>query len=101
IFALTSFELATRLSYGIWGSCPDDELLDAAESGALDTAEGLEAQLARMAADPRARSHAGLFFREWLRLDKVATPQQSPAFLAGVDPNGLAALAAEETERFA
>lgn len=101
IFALTSFELATRLSYTIWGSCPDDALLDAAESGTLDTPEGLEAQLARMASDPRTRSHAGLFFREWLRLDKVATPQQSDEFLAGVDPSGLAGLAAEETERFA
>ncbi len=101
IFSLTSYELATRLSYAIWGSCPDDALLDAAESGALDTAEGLEAELGRMAAHPRARSHAGLFFREWLRLDKVATPQQSAEFLAGIDPNGLAALAAEETERFA
>ena len=100
VYGLTSFELATRLSYAVWGSGPDDALLDAAASGALETEDGFSEQLARLAADARARSHATTFFREWLQLDKIATPQQSAEFLAGVEGAALPALASAELEGF-
>jgi hypothetical protein len=100
IFALTSFELATRLAYAVWGTTPDEVLLDAAASGALDTEDGFAAEIQRMAADPRAKEHAATFFREWLQLDKVATPQQSAGFLAGIDGASLPALASAELEDF-
>lgn len=100
VYGLTSFELATRLSYAVWGSGPDDALLDAAASGALETEDGFSEQLARLAADARARSHAVTFFREWLQLDKIATPQQSAEFLAGVEGGALPALASAELEGF-
>ena len=65
---LTGAELATRLAYFVWNTTPDDTLLDAAELGALDTDEGLQTQLARMLADPRARQGVRAFFDDMLRL---------------------------------
>ncbi len=64
--ALGHYELASRLSFALWGSIPDDELLDAAESGALGTPEELEAQAMRMLADERAREHVESFYAQWL-----------------------------------
>ena len=66
---LTGWERATRLSYFLWNTLPDDELLDAAESGALDTVEGMQAQADRLARDDRARGMFRSFFSEWLELD--------------------------------
>jgi hypothetical protein len=84
---LTGYELATRLSYLIWGEGPDDELLDAAAAGELDTADGLEARTRQMLADPRARAHFEDFFAQWLQLgaiflgtiDQGVFPQYGPA----------------------
>lgn len=67
----TGYELATRLSYLIWGSTPDDALLDAAARGALDTTDGLAAEARRMLADPRARQALARFFAEHLKLDRL------------------------------
>lgn len=69
---LGPYELASRLSYFLWGSLPDDELLDAAERDALD-AEGLEAQARRMLADPRARARVREFHAAWLGLGRFET----------------------------
>ena len=68
---LNDWELASRLSYLIWSTMPDDELLLAAEQGRLhDTAE-LQRQLARMLADPRSDRFIKSFPTQWLRLRKV------------------------------
>ncbi len=61
----TGLELASRLSFFLWASVPDDALLTAAESGALDTPQGLRTETERMLQDPRARRGLGRFFREW------------------------------------
>lgn len=66
---LTSFERASRLSFFLWNTTPDDALLDAAEKGALDTAEGVQAQAARLLADPRAHQMVKDLFVGWLELD--------------------------------
>ncbi len=63
---LTDFEIATRLSYMIWNTMPDDALLDEAERGALSTPEQIAAQAVRLLEDPRGqamveRFHAQLF----------------------------------------
>ncbi len=50
---LTSYEIASRLSYLLWGTMPDDALFAAAEKGTLGTAEEIEAQARRMLEDPR------------------------------------------------
>jgi hypothetical protein len=67
----SSWEMATRLSYLLWASTPDDELLDAAQSDALLTVEGLRAQATRMLGDARARSALLGFFDEHLELRKL------------------------------
>jgi mono/diheme cytochrome c family protein len=68
---LTDFEMASRLSYFLWGAPPDDPLLDAASAGALSTDEGLRAQAERMIASPRARKTMQAFFTELLRLKRL------------------------------
>lgn len=66
IHPITSWELATRLSYFLWSSTPDTKLLDAAKDGSLMTPKGLEAQVRRMLKDPKATSMAEEFAGQWL-----------------------------------
>jgi len=68
---VSDFDLATRLSYFLWASTPDDELLDAAAAGKLSDSAGLEAQVERMLADPRSLSLGEIFAAEWLSTDDV------------------------------
>jgi hypothetical protein len=60
------YEMATRLSYFLWGTLPDAALLDAAEAGQLATADQVKAQVTRMMADPRAKQAVASFHGEWL-----------------------------------
>jgi hypothetical protein len=64
----SSWELASRLSFTLWATIPDDALLDAAEADALATPEGVQAQATRMLADPRARQGVANFVAELYRL---------------------------------
>jgi hypothetical protein len=70
--ALTPYELASRLSYLLWGSTPDDALLSAADGGALASRDDVLTQAKRMLADPRAAKMLGRFTDEWLRLEEIA-----------------------------
>jgi hypothetical protein len=63
---LDRYELATRLSYALWATMPDEELFAAAESGALETDEGLLAQVDRMLEHPRADALLENFAARWL-----------------------------------
>ena len=72
---LSSWELASRLSYFLWASAPDTELWSAAESGALGDKRGIARQVRRMLADPKVRRLAREFFGQWLgfyRFDRHA-----------------------------
>jgi hypothetical protein len=98
VVPLTGWERATRLSYFLWNTTPDDELLAAAESGALDTIDGVKQQAERLLKDDRARATMIHFFVDWLELDgtnkhgsledvpKSATlfPEDSPALRAAM-----------------
>ncbi len=64
---LTDHELATRLSYFLWSSMPDDELLAAADAGVLGDDAVLAAQTERMLADPRSRALTDNFAGQWLQ----------------------------------
>jgi len=66
VFRLTPYEVASRLSYFVWGSTPDSSLLDDAEAGLLDDAEGIREAAAAMLADGRARTHVDRFHSLWL-----------------------------------
>src|SRR5262245_19778901 len=65
---LDGFELATRLSYSLWSSMPDEELFDAARAGKLRAPRDLEAQARRMLRDARAGELARNFAGQWLQL---------------------------------
>ena len=70
-YRLTGLELASRLSFFLWSSIPDDELLRAAEEGRLAEPDVLERQVRRMLADPRARALVDNFASRWLQLRRI------------------------------
>lgn len=67
------YEMASRLSYFFWGTMPDEELLELAGQGQLNTPEVLEAQVTRMLSDARSRRMVYQFHRQWLGLDRLAS----------------------------
>ena len=66
---ISDLELASRLSFFLWSSLPDDELLQLAEQGQLQKTEILATQVKRMLADPRSRRFSQHFVQQWLGLD--------------------------------
>lgn len=70
---LDSFAVATRLSYLLWGSAPDDALLTAAAADELQTDDGVSAAFQRLLADPRARRFVENFSGQWLGFRRIAT----------------------------
>ncbi|PYR63557.1 MAG: hypothetical protein DMF91_03130, partial [Acidobacteria bacterium] len=70
-YALADKDLATRLSFFLWNTLPDAELMKAAAQGLLRTPEGLEKQVRRMLADHRSESLSSRFAAQWLRLQDL------------------------------
>ena len=68
---VNDWELASRLSYFLWNSMPDEELFSAARSGTLSQPEVLRSQLGRMLTDPKIRRFTRSFPRQWLQLNRV------------------------------
>ena len=68
---IDEYQLASRLSYFLWSSMPDDELLELAEKNQLT--DNLEAQVKRMLADPKATELARDFGSQWLQIQRLAT----------------------------
>ena len=75
---LTPHELATRLSYALWSTMPDDALFAAADAGALSTDAELTAQIDRMLADPKARALSESFAAQWLGYRELETHEFEP-----------------------
>lgn len=75
IYPVGAYELASRLSFFLWSSIPDDELLAAARDGRLLNAAGREQQVRRMLADSKSGSLATSFAKQWLGLQQLATAQ--------------------------
>lgn len=88
IYRLSDYEVASRLSYLLWGSMPDELLLAAAEAGELDP-EGIVDQAERMLEDPRARAGVLRFYGEWLELEDQLGLGFSERFLDGLSTEGL------------
>ena len=76
---LDAYELASRLSYTLWSSMPDEELLKLAASRKLTQDKVLIQQVKRLLNDPRSKAFIELFPRAWLRLDKIGTMPPSNA----------------------
>ncbi len=71
-YLLSDYDMASRLSFFLWGTIPDDELLTAAQQHKLSDKKGLEKEVKRMLADPRAPSALSTrFASQWLRLQDV------------------------------
>jgi hypothetical protein len=68
---ISQYELASRLSYFLWSSMPDDELLSLADRGALSDSQVLAAQVTRMLKDPKSRALVENFGGQWLELRKL------------------------------
>ena len=90
---LTDLELASRLSFFLWSSIPDDELLKLAEQSRLSKPDVLAAQVSRMLADERARTLSHDFAFQWLHVSKLdeITPDrtQFPYASRLLDPRGM------------
>ncbi len=75
---LDDFELATRLSFFLWGSIPDDELLTLAEAGTLHEPTILKAQVQRMLNDRRLKRFCDSFPSQWLQLERIVSSVPDP-----------------------
>jgi len=71
VFELSGYELASRLSYQLWQTAPDDALLAAADSGALLDQANYEKEVRRLLADPRARPALDEFFADWMKVEEL------------------------------
>ena len=93
------FELAARLSYFLWSSMPDDELLRLASQGVLHHPDLLEAQVKRMLLDRRSRALAEQFASQWLETRKLSTFTPDPKLFPEFDARLKDAML-EEAELF-
>lgn len=98
-YRLTALELASRLSFFLWSSIPDDELLDAATRGNLKTPAAIEKQVRRMLADPRALVLATNFAEQWLYLRNLNSMTPDMRLYPDFDDN-LRQSFRQETELF-
>jgi hypothetical protein len=72
VYRLSDLELASRLSFFLWSSIPDDQLLDVATRGTLKDPMILEQQVRRLLDDPRSKALVDNFANQWLKLGKIA-----------------------------
>jgi hypothetical protein len=84
-YRVGDYEMASRLSFFLWGLPPDKELMAAASKGELSTSLGLERQARRMLADPRAEALGSRFAGQWLRLQDVDKVHPDPNFYPNFD----------------
>ena len=98
-YRLSDLALASRLSFFLWSSLPDDELLRAAAAGRLSDLEELERQVRRMLADPRAEALSTSFASHWLRLQNLQDIQPDVYLYPDWDLN-LTESMRRETELF-
>ena len=94
-YALDDFDLASRLSFFLWSSVPDEELLALADQHKLGDSQVVEAQVRRMLADPRAEALVMSFAQQWLHVRNVREIAPDPVLFPGYTPNLGDALARE------
>ncbi|WP_428265036.1 DUF1592 domain-containing protein [Haliangium sp.] len=99
LIALDGYEVATRLSYFLWNSMPDDALLQAAAAGELDEPSGIEAQARRLVDDERARRTVDDFHYQWLHMRKYEDLSKDADRYPDFDDDTSRAMR-EETQRF-
>jgi mono/diheme cytochrome c family protein len=95
VYRISDLELASRLSFFIWSSIPDDQLLNLAIQGKLKNARVVEQQVTRMLADPRARALGSNFAGQWLYLRNLKSLRPDEDFFPDFDDNLRQALQRE------
>ncbi len=98
-YRISDLELASRLSFFLWSSIPDNELLGLAESGRLKDPAVLEEQVRRMLADSRSRAMVNNFVGQWLQLHNLRSLNPDPEIFSYFDDN-LRKAFQQETELF-
>ena len=98
-YRVSGLELASRLSFFLWSSIPDDELLDLAAGGRLREPAVLDRQIERMLADPRSEALIENFAGQWLQLRKLRNATPDTATYTAFDENLREAMR-RETELF-
>ncbi len=98
-YRVADIDLASRLSFFLWGLPPDQALIDAAGRRELSTVAGLEKHARRLLADPRAAALADRFAAQWLRLQDIEKVRPDPNFYPNFDEN-LAEAMRTETKLF-
>ena len=96
-YRLSDVEVASRLSFFLWGGIPDAALLDAAEAGRLTEPAVIDEQVRRMLADPRARSLVDDFAMQWLHLRNLEDVKGDPVPFPDFDDNLVEAFRQETT----
>jgi hypothetical protein len=86
-YRISDLDLASRLSFFLWSSVPDEELLDLAVKRTLSRPDVLQRQVKRMLADPRSQALVENFAGQWLHVRNVAMHQPSPELLFHFDDN--------------
>ena len=99
VYRITDLELASRLSFFLWSSIPDETLLGLAERGELKRPDVLERQVRRMLADPRASALTANFAGQWLHLRNLASMKPDPVLFPEFDADLRDAMQ-RETEMF-
>ena len=94
-YAISDLELASRLSFFLWSSIPDDELLAVAAEGRLGAPDVLDTQVRRMLADPRADALVTNFAGQWLQLRNLRTAEPDKNLFPDFDDNLRQALGRE------
>lgn len=98
-YRINDLQLASRLSFFLWSSIPDDKLLNLAEQGELSKPDVLQRQVARMLADPKSETLVSNFAYQWLNMGKLDEIDPDPAIFADVS-NNIRTLFKEETRLF-
>ena len=98
-YRISDLDLASRLSFFLWGTLPDADLVASARAGALRTAAGLDAQVRRLLADRRSEALATRFAAQWLRLQDIEKNRPDPLLYPQWDDT-LADAFRRETELF-
>jgi hypothetical protein len=99
VYRVSDIDMASRLSFFLWATPPDQELIAAAGRGELSTLPGLEKQARRMLADPRADALGPRFAGQWLRLQDVDKVHPDPNYYPNFESQ-LGDLMKRETELF-
>jgi hypothetical protein len=90
-----SYEMASRLSYLVWGSMPDDAAFGLADKGLLATPDQIEAEVRRLLKDPRSKAAIGDFFTQWLGVADLRSAAKDAKVYPQFTPEMAASMVAE------